>query len=70
MSMLESLTGESRKFKFCLLLYLGTVFLLVGGWVSSSTYENTTMTLAATFVAGNVGEWWTKKGNPQAPAHD
>ncbi len=62
MSMLDSLTGGSRKFTFCLLLYLGTVFLLVGGWVSSSTYENTTMTLAATFVAGNVGEWWTKKG--------
>lgn len=64
MTMLESVTGESRKFKFCLLLYLGTVFLLVGGWVDSSTYQQTTITLAAAFVAGNVGEWMAKKGTP------
>lgn len=68
--MLESVSGESRKFKFCLLLYLGTVFLLVGGWVDSSTYQQITMTLAAAFIAGNVGEWMAKKGEPQAPAHD
>ncbi len=70
MSMLESIVGESRKFKFCLLLYLGTVFLLVGGWITGVQYENVTMVLAATFVGGNVAEWWTKKGQSPGVAHD